>query len=400
MSAEMSVLIEEPRGVDISLIERELTRLWKDASEDQEARGASPVIRACSMNLVVVTNDESRASAIGELVGDVSVSHPSRIFLVVLESRGGESHLDAWVSARCSLPTPGQNQVCCEEITLTASGSERKKVSGIVTPLLVPDLPTVVIWKSDAGLEESGIGAFLPFADRVIIDSSELHRPGEVLLSWARFMEAGDDPSSRMNVARAGSFQEALFGDLSWTHLTPWRSLLARVFQPVEVRKVLAEISDVLIEFSSRPSPAHSGLAQAYLLSGWLADRLGWDDGEPFRELSSGELRARLQARSRSGPVTVRAFSVPPTDPFAGSLESVTIRGSGDTVVQLQLTEKKDCVRLEREVNGFSVEEFLRYPVRQDEAVLLAQELDILHREPAYERTMSRLSRLLAEQDQ
>ena len=78
----------------------------------------------------------------------------------------------------------------------------------------------------------------------------------------------------------------------------------------------------------------------------------------------------------------------------------MTIRGSGDTVVQLQLTEKKDCVRLEREVNGLSVEEFLRYPVRQDEAVLLARELDILHREPAYERTMSRLSRLLAEQDQ
>jgi len=392
----MSVVIEEPRGVDISLIERELTQLWRDASEDQEARGASPVIRACSMNLVVVTNDESRASAIGGLVGDVSVSHPSRIFLVVMGSRGGASHLDAWVSARCSLPIPGQNQVCCEEITLTASGSEREKVSGIVMPLLVPDLPTVVIWKSATGPD---IEAFFPFADRVIIDSSELECPEEVLLSWSRFMERGDNSDSRMNVVRSASFQEVLFGDLSWTHLTPWRSLLARVFQPVETKKVLAEIREVLIEFSSIPSRTHSGLAQAYLLSGWLANRLGWDVGEPFRELSSGELSARLHPRSRSGPVTVRMFSVPPTDPSSGSLESVTIRGPGDTVVQIQLTEKKNCVRLKREVNGLSGEEFLRYPVRQDEAVLLARELDILHREPSYEQTVTKLSRLLMEQD-
>jgi len=398
MPAEKSVLIKEPRGVDISLIERELTRLWKDASENQEARGAPPVTRACAMNLVVVTDDESRASAIGELVGDVSVSHPSRIFLVVLDARKGESRLDAWVSARCSLPMPGRNQVCCEEITLTARGSEREKVSGVVTPLLVPDLPTVVIWKSDATLEESGIGAFLPFADRVIIDSSEREHPEELLLSWARFMNTGDGPPSRMAGTQTRSSSEALFGDLSWTQLTPWRSLLARVFRPVEVRNILVDIKDVLIEFSLTHSPSHSGLAQAYLLSAWLADRLSWDEEEPFRASSPGERKASFHLRPESNTVTVRMSRVPPAAP-SGSLESVTIRGSGDTVVRLLGTERRDCVRLQSRIHGPPSEEVLRHPVHQDEAFLLARELEVFHGEPSYERTMARLSHLLPEQE-
>jgi glucose-6-phosphate dehydrogenase assembly protein OpcA len=383
MSSEKSVLIEEPRGVDISLVERELTRLWKDASEDQEARGASPVIRACSMNLVVVMDDASRAAAIGELVGDVSVSHPSRIFLVVLDAPGEQPRLDAWVSARCSLPMPGRNQVCCEEITLTASGSETEKVSGIVMALLVPDLPTMVIWKSDAVLEESGIGSFLHLADRVIVDSSELDRPEGLLRAWARFIASGDYP----------------VGDLSWTHLTPWRSLLARVFQPVEARRILSEISSVHIQFSLTPSPIHSGLAQAYLLCAWLADRLGWEEKEPFGATSSGDLCASFGLSPHDDPFTVQVSSVPGSDPSAGTLESVTICGVGDTMVRLQLMGKRDCVRLEKNIDALSTEEVLRHPVRQDEALLLARELEILQKEPAYEETMQRLSRLLPEQD-
>jgi glucose-6-phosphate dehydrogenase assembly protein OpcA len=172
MGREKSVLVGDPRGVDVSLIERELTQLWSDASERQEAGGDSPVTRACSMNLVVVTDDPSRAAATGELAGEVSVANPSRIFLVVLDTGDTAAGLDAWVSARCSLPLPGRNQVCCEEITLTAGWAESEKATGIVTSLLVPDLPTVVIWKSYAGLEGSVLRGFLPFADRVIIDST------------------------------------------------------------------------------------------------------------------------------------------------------------------------------------------------------------------------------------
>jgi glucose-6-phosphate dehydrogenase assembly protein OpcA len=382
MSAEKSVLIDEPRGVDISLVERELTRLWKDASEDQEVPGASPVIRACSMNLVVVMDDASRAPMVGELVGDVSVSHPSRIFLVVLDTRREEPRLDAWVSARCSLPIPGRNQVCCEEITLTASGSERQKVPGIVMPLLVPDLPTVVLWKSDAVLEESGIGWFLPFADRVIIDSSQQDRPEALLHSWGRFVDSRDDP----------------VGDLSWTRLAPWRSLLARVFQPVELRTVLAEVTRVEIEFLLSSSPVRSGLAQAYLLSAWLADRLGWEEGKPFQASASGTLSASFYPGPRDDPFTLQLTGVPGSDASSGTVKSVMIRGAGESLVRLTLTEKGDCVRLEKRIEEHSSQEIVHHLVRQGEALLLARELDILQKEPAYERTMLRLLQHLPEQ--
>ena len=393
MGREKSVLIEDPRGVDVALIERELTQLWNDASERQERRGDSPVTRACSMNLVVVTDDTSRAAAIGELVGEVSVTSPSRIFLVVLDPGDDESGLDAWVSARCSLPLPGRNQVCCEEITLTAGGRESEKATGIVMSLLVPDLPTVVIWKSYAGLEGSVLSGFLPFADRVIIDSSEREHPEDLLLSWARLIAPGDAAGGTPG---AGS-SEALFGDLSWTHLTPWRSLLARAFQPLEVRDVLSDVGDVLIEYSVTSTPSHSGLAQAYLLVAWLASRLGWSSNGPFSVSSESERRADFRSASGGMLFAVRLGRTGSAGDATGGLESVTFRGAGDATVRLELTERTDCIRLEGRIDGVPVEEFLHYPVHQEEAVLISREMEILHRELPYERTMRRLSGLLAE---
>jgi glucose-6-phosphate dehydrogenase assembly protein OpcA len=345
------------------------------------------------MNLVVITDNTSRAAAIGELVGEVSVTNPSRILLLVLDPGDSESGLDAWVSARCSLPLPGRNQVCCEEITLTAGGPASEKAAGIVTTLLVPDLPTVVIWKSYAGLEGSVLSGFFPFADRVIIDSSEREHPEDVLLSWARLIAPGDSAGSTLG---AGS-SETLFGDLSWTHLTPWRSLLARAFQPLEIRDILSDIGDVAIEYSVTPTPAHSGLAQAYLLVAWLASRLGWTSNSPFSVSSENERRADFQSASGGPLFAVRLGRTGSGSGAAGGLESVTFRGTGDATVRLELTERTDCIRLERRIHGVPVEEFLRYPGHQEEAELIAREMEILHRDHPYERTMRRLSGLLAE---
>ncbi|MBM2846304.1 MAG: Glucose-6-P dehydrogenase subunit [Bacteroidetes bacterium] len=103
--SQQTVLLGAPREVDVVAIERELMRLWKHASDDVGEDGSSsPVVRACSMNLVVVTDTEEAATEIGDLVGEVTLDHPSRIFLITADRRSGTPLLDAWISARCSLP--------------------------------------------------------------------------------------------------------------------------------------------------------------------------------------------------------------------------------------------------------------------------------------------------------
>jgi hypothetical protein len=49
-----TILLDEPKEVDVEAIERELSQPWKEASEPIEGEVASPVVGACSFNLVVV----------------------------------------------------------------------------------------------------------------------------------------------------------------------------------------------------------------------------------------------------------------------------------------------------------------------------------------------------------
>jgi hypothetical protein len=165
------------------------------------------------------------------------------------------------------------------------------------------------------------------------------------------------------------------------------------------VRDILSDIRDVLIEYSVTPTPSHSGLSQAYLLVAWLASRLGWSSNGPFSVSTESERRVDFRPASGGTPLVVRLGRIGSASGVAGGLESVTFRGTGDATVRLELTERTDCIRLEKEIHGVPVEEFLRYPVHQEEAELIAREMEILHRELPYERTMRRLSDLLAEQN-
>jgi hypothetical protein len=129
-------LLDAPKEVDVTAIEKELTQLWKQAAEDT-ASGDAPVVRACSLNLVIFTEGADRASGLEEIVSQITVDHPSRIFLISANRDAARPNMEAWVSARCSLPAPGGKQVCCEEINLVVSGTDANKVPSIVKPDLI-----------------------------------------------------------------------------------------------------------------------------------------------------------------------------------------------------------------------------------------------------------------------
>src|SRR5690242_6883729 len=147
MSANTSPIpLGQRTAIDVRMIERELTELWKQAAEGggDEKRGA--VTRTCVLNLVVGAGAGRAAQHATETVARLTARHPNRAIVVSAAPAAEEDLLDAWVQAHCQVPGPGRPQVCCEQITIEARGRAVSRVPGTVLPLLVPDVPVVLWW--------------------------------------------------------------------------------------------------------------------------------------------------------------------------------------------------------------------------------------------------------------
>jgi glucose-6-phosphate dehydrogenase assembly protein OpcA len=375
---QQSILLDAPKEVDITTIERELTQLWKQAAEDS-SEGA-PVVRACSLNLIIFSEGTDRASGLEEIVSQVTVDHPSRIFLVSADRRAGTPGVEAWVSARCSLPVPGGKQVCCEEINLVAKGIESNKVPSIVTSLVVPDIPTILIWKARLDLRDNVLQMLTQIADRVLIDSSEELHPISSLVSWGEFIEE-----------RLG---RTAFGDLAWTHLAQWRTLLAQAFQPADARAHLLHLNAVTIEYSETSMPAHSGLSQALLATGWLAHALGWVLVHPIREVDDGVYDAKFRLDDQA--ITVRLVQVTSKSTRPGGIESIVCHSSLGGEIVNRWAERENCILLHTSLPGVASGDTILSVRHQTEAELVTRELEVLYHDPSYEASMSMLSTMLA----
>lgn len=377
MSADRQTqLLADPKEVDVVAIEREIVQLWKDYSGGDS--GSSPITRACSLNFIVLTEDENDVNELGTMAGDVTLEHPARIFLVLANRRTSVPKLDAWISARCSLPVPGGKQVCCEQINLTANGAEAIKIPSIVTSLLVSDVPSVLLWKARVNAHDSVLQSLANVADRILIDSSEDAAPEPALLAWQSFMAAND--------------RHTTFGDLAWTHLVAWRSVIANAFNPPHMREQLTAIDAVTIEYSSTTSPRHSGLSQSLLLVSWLANKLDWRILKTLQKVEMGGYTAKLRCGEQT--INIRIAQTAARKNFPGSIESVTVHTTIGTTLKFSSSEHRDCVLAARHANGESSEELLNVLTDKSEAILVAQELEVVTRDAGYEAVIKTLTHL------
>jgi glucose-6-phosphate dehydrogenase assembly protein OpcA len=155
-----------------------------------------------------------------------------------------------------------------ETVVIRVGADHLRQLAGIVDPLVVTDVPTVV-W-SPHGHREA-LGALLSLAQVVLLDSV-------------------DDPDPTAALDRVcGLADRAYVVDLAWLRTTPWRERIASAFDPPARRAELGTISSVRVH--SREGSEVAGL----LLLGWLCSRLGWRPGEMTRR--GGTLRGRARAR-------------------------------------------------------------------------------------------------------
>ena len=182
------------------------------------------------LTMLILTDEEYQADATAAAVA-AARQHPMRIVTLIPRHGKHEPRLDADIAV-------GGDDGPGEVAVLRLRGDLAGHANSVAIPLLLTDTPVVAYWPVDAPdiPEDDPIGRH---AQRRISDSAS----AENVLAELQRRSTGYRPGDT---------------DLSWTRLTPWRSVLASILdQPT------APISEVTVG-------AEESNASAILLRTWL----------------------------------------------------------------------------------------------------------------------------------
>jgi glucose-6-phosphate dehydrogenase assembly protein OpcA len=280
----------------IDLTDTTASKINKALVEGRRAIGTPAV--GMVLTLVIVTDEENAYDAL-KAAGDASREHPSRTLVVIRRvSRTPRDRTSSRLDAEVLV---GADAGTGETVVLRLYGEVVDHAQSVVLPLLLPDAPVVVWWPVNAPLDpaQDPLGAL---AQRRVTDSYAAEQPVRELAARAEAYTPGDT-------------------DLSWTRITPWRSMLAAALDQVtcEVRAVEVEGE----EFN--PS--------CELLAMWLADRL---DVPVRRSVSGGPGLTAVRMDTTCGPVTL--------DRADGRLATLSIQGQPERAVALKRRETAELI--------------------------------------------------------
>lgn len=187
------------------------------------------------------------------LADAIAASNPCRIITLCPTAEEDEG-VKAQVSAYCPIQKRSHNTlVCCEYITLKGTATALERISGIISALMIADLPKFVWWKASP---EPDYGLFNRLAEdssTLIIDSSTFREPEIDLQTIGELLE-----------------QSVPVADLNWGRLAAWQELTAEAFDPPERRQAIPDVDRVVIDYEK------GNTTQALMFLGWVASRLQW----------------------------------------------------------------------------------------------------------------------------
>ncbi|MEU0964038.1 glucose-6-phosphate dehydrogenase assembly protein OpcA [Streptomyces sp. NPDC005917] len=250
------------------------------------------------LTLVIVTDEENAYDAL-KAANDASHEHPSRTLVVI--KRVSRSPRDRTTSRLDAEVRVGVDAGSGETVVLRLYGEVADHADSVVLPLLLPDAPVVVWWPVNAPVDpaKDPLGAL---AQRRVTDTYSSEQPVRELTARADAYTPGDT-------------------DLSWTRITPWRSMLAAALD-----QVICDVKAVEVEGEEfNPS--------CELLAMWLADRL---DVPVKRSLSSGPGLTAVRMETSEGPIAL--------DRADGSLATLSIDGQPDRAVALNRRDTAELI--------------------------------------------------------
>lgn len=235
-------------------IEKTLTSLWQE-SADKEA--GKPVIRASTINFVVLSHHPDQVESINKVVGEISDHHPSRIIVVLVDPESNANDISARVSLQCHLNAAMNKQICFEQVVLTTGTRGFFKLPGVILPLLLPDLPAF-LWMADNQFHFiDDLHPLHGALDRLLIESPAMVENWPAFQKYRQKLLAIDE---MMGIS-----------DLHWGYLTEWREAVAQFFDQPSRAEWLENIREITIH-QKQGGISTDGL----FLAAWIASRMGW----------------------------------------------------------------------------------------------------------------------------
>ncbi len=355
-------------GIDVPALEREIRSLWQQKAEESLEQQGQEVTRACVLNLIAYA-PRVDASEIAKVISAVTSDHPSRSLVLLSQPEAPADSLSASVSSLCHSAGAGRQQVCSEQILVTAAGKRVQQLPSAVRPLLVSDLETALWWRAEPDFEDSVFQELVELAYRVILDSAYFSDPSKTLPKMAEFVQ--------------GRKAEHAFSDLAWSRLSPFRRQLAAFYDVPEYRSHLDRLGHMEIVCGRRREEALP--VQALLVAAWFTARLGWKPLGKFEWPEARTGQVRLDAGGRPIQIVVKTTAAEP------GLESVQLVAGGDPTASFRVSLSQDRSHVQQEIRlGSSTRagKIQRYQKRAED-YLLARELEVLGHDRVYEQSLA-----------
>ena len=187
------------------------------------------------LTLLIMSDEDTQSDATSAAV-TAARQHPMRIVTLVPRPESSVTRLDAEIQV-------GGDQGPGEVAVLRLRGELAEHANSVAVPLLLPDTPIVAYWPGVAPSVPSDdlIGRH---AQRRITDSA-----------------AAADPISELQARKSGYIPGDT--DLAWARITPWRSVLASIFD-----QAVGRVSAIVVS-------GQQANASLPLLAVWLGAALG-----------------------------------------------------------------------------------------------------------------------------
>jgi glucose-6-phosphate dehydrogenase assembly protein OpcA len=308
---------------------KELAALWTQQGKE----GESGVLRACSMTLLVMADAGDDSSALGETIAALMPQHPARSILIRL-SGDGERALSERVYQQCWKPFGQRQQICCEQIEITASDAALADLPSVLLPLVVADLPVILWCRCGRVAERPEFNQIARIATRVVLDTGSAANATDTIWRLADSVRRG-----------------MVLADLAWTRLTRWRETLSRVFENRDTLTRLGAAKTIQVSYGEGYDTA------AWYFAAWVSDCLS-------------DVRVKAKVRVAAGAPTLRVD-------LAGEGLQVTLSREEERLVTT-VNEQTNCTNLPR----------------ASDYLAMREELSIVTSDVVFERTLASAARL------
>lgn len=307
----------------------------------------------------------------------IAASNPCRI-IALCPIAGEDEGVTAQVSASCPVQKHSQSTlVCCEYITLRGTAVALERNAGMISALMIGELPKFIWWKATPDSEYGLFKRLAELSNNVIIDSSSFSDSEKDLLRIQSLIEEGTP-----------------IADLNWRRLAAWQELTAAAFDPPERRAALIEVDQITIDYEQ------GNQAQALMFLGWVASRLKWRPVSYQKEGGDYDLRRIQFTTSDQRTVEAELAGIPTADvgEVPGDLISLRLGSTNEEAdcCTVLCSETMGCMRMEAGGGAQSCRIQQVTPLfDQKTEHLLSQQLQRWGREVLFEESLAVIAEVL-----